>query len=142
MFELSLCWTAKRFRQTLAHDHGHKLRKRLRRWRVPGWPITLRGQREPIEAVRRQGQEISEFSDGRKWRPSIQLHRHAASELREVELHCLRTMREVGDTQQHVALILTEISKDFPILGRKQSHRAAAEGRLSSAHGEHETHPV
>ena len=86
-----------RLRQAVANDHRHKFRQRLGCRRVPGRPIARRRQREPVEAIRRQSQQISQFADRRKQRAGIELHRNAASELRQVEFDRLRAVRDIGD---------------------------------------------
>ena len=61
---------------------------------MPGRQGGFGGQDEPVKAIRRQGEQIGELANRREGGAAEQIDRHAAGEIREIELHRLRRARD------------------------------------------------
>ena len=117
-----------RLRQAVANDHGRKFRHRLGSRGVPSRLIALRRQHEPVEAIRRQSEQVGQLADRRKHRSGIELDRNAPGKLRQIELDRLRAVRDIGNAKQRVVSVFAQIRQDLAVLRIKQRELAATEG--------------
>ena len=75
--------------------------------------IGFAGKHEPIEPVRRQGEQVRQFADRRERGAGVELNWDAPCELAQVELHRLRAARDVRDAQQRLAAIFAQVVRGF-----------------------------
>ncbi len=101
----------------------------------------LGGEREPVEAVGAQGEQVGQLADLRERRAPEQLGGHDAAELRQVELDVLDEAREVGDHQDPLAVVAADERQDAVVVGLEELDRAPAEGLVALAQGDHPAHP-
>ena len=132
----------KGFREIAAQDDRMIFGHGFGGWRVPGRPIALLGEDEPVKSVGRQCEQIGELADRRKRRAVVELDRNPAHELRNVELDRLRTVRDIRYTQNGLALVFAQISQDLPVLRIEEAQRAAAECQMLATYGQTAARPI
>src|SRR3712207_2396665 len=84
---------------------------------------------EPVEAARREGQQVGPLADGREARASEDLHRVPALEARQVELDVLRRPREVVYAEHDVVLVAAHVGEDAVVARRQRLVGPEAEDR-------------
>jgi hypothetical protein len=109
---------------------------------VPARHLGLLRQREPVEAVGRQGEHVGQFADGREGRLARQLDRHRAAPGREVQLHGLRGARQVRHAQKGLVLELAHIGEDLAVARVEEAQGPAPEGAIAFSHRDQAAHPV
>src|SRR5215213_2872566 len=90
-------------------DEGLKLEQLLRRFRSPLGTVSFRRQVEPVETIRREGQQVGELTDWREWRRARHLNQNPAGKGREIEFDRLRRAGQVCHAQDRLALMLAQI---------------------------------
>ncbi|MNL06529.1 hypothetical protein D3C87_1271670 [compost metagenome] len=114
---------------------------------MPARHLVLGGEAEPVEPVRRQGQEEIQLADGWERVTAEHFHRDHADVGRQVEFHCLGATRHVGHAQDDFVFavrpgVFAGVGEN-PAIGRRQHfQRAATEGLGLLAHGEQAPGPV
>src|SRR5207248_1583728 len=85
------------------------------------------GQREPVERVLAEREQVRKIADGRKARLAHQLDGHAALERLQVQLDILCKARKIGDDQYRLVFIVANESQYFRVLRCEEFDGAAAE---------------
>ena len=98
-------------------------------------------QHEPIGRIRPQGEKIRRRADSRKLCTTKHLLRHQAFIAGEVQLHWLHLVRQVGQHENGVDLVMAHIGEDFAIIRAQESGPTASERSVVLAQGNGALHP-
>ena len=109
---------------------------------VPGRRHGIGRQLEPIEAVRRQRQQVRQIADRRERNAAEHLDRYASLEGRQIKLYRLCRLREVEHRQDHVVAVLAQIGQDLAVAGLQEGASATTESAAGLAGGQHALGPV
>ena len=91
--------------------------------------------------MRSERDEIGKFTNRGELLVPKELHRHRATELREVEFRALDVSREVKDAQDALVVVATDETEDLAILGAQDLEGPSTEGPVALAKGDQATHP-
>ena len=105
-------------------------------------PVARLAQDEPVKAVRRQSQQVGQLTDRRKQRTGVELDGDTPGKWRQIELHRLRTTRDIGDAENGLARVFAQIRQNLAIFRIEERKRAASQRRMPAPHGEHPPRPV
>ena len=117
------------------------IRQRHRAGHMPVRQRVFADQLERIETKWRHGQQIGQPADRRETATADDVHRHAAFELGQVQLHRLQGVREVGHAQHGFVLIAAQVGQHAAVAWVQKAQRAAAERLVALAHAEHAAGP-
>ena len=98
-------------------------------------------EREPIERVRAEREEIRNVADLRKLGAPKELVWHLPFELREIELHKLHEARQVRDDEDRLVAMLPDEREDARVVRAEKLDRPAAERLVTLAERDDALHP-
>ena len=92
---------------------------------------------EPVEAVRRQREQVSELSDARECRTAQEFDRCTSRKFVQFEFYRLRRARHIDHAENRLIFIFAQICEHLAVLRQQQSQTASAERLVAAALNEH-----
>src|SRR5687767_6747175 len=102
------------------------------------WALELK----PVEPIGPKREKIRQLTNRRELRVTEHFYRYQTGEVAEIKLCRLHGTRQVGDTENHVVFVSSDIGQHLRIRGREELERPAAEDLEEFAEANHVPHPV